>query len=692
MTNTSFKLIFAALAATAALTACTKEITPGQVDADPKAPEYEGSRIIAVSFAPQSQTKTALDGLQPTFAKEDSILISNGKAIDTCEVIIDAETKTATVTTSLDGQLKAVYPYRAAKKKDNDITDVSVSSTQSGKFADANICMATMTESGGESLTFVNKTAILRFYVDESIGVTAISVTGGKITSSGSKITVTAPSGKTLADVTDDPGKRICYVAVKPETAALTFTGTTNTQKIMTRKTANVTLEAGKMYNAFIPYYVDLGDAGKWGYCNVGAFLPEEQGEYFAWGETIGHKLNAYKNGFEGGHNFNWANAPFNGANEEYDETYFNTTKDIVCPNGTLALKYDAANVNWGNGWRLPTKGDFETLKSKATFDNSSSPAYIFKSESKSVFFPAAGLSNGTVWTENIPYYWSSSLYSGGYVWIFFANNYAINPGDRKTGMTVRPFYDENAILQQSVLLPGEFTVNGEGKKVKFTRGNLYWKSDNWYVEKNQWDYHTKGDNGVGKFYFSTDATIARTQPYSDPNASASDKLFCDEERPLTIESESGFFCLSGAEWLYLVSGRTTQTNRCVRAKINGYNGLLIFPDGYSQGAAVTGTGIGSVNTDKEEFPTENLPLDRWSVMESDGVLFLAVNGNLTENGNFYPDTAGCLWTSSTEYVPSAQKVIVNYVRATDSLILYYDRKYGYSIRLVKKITPKDQK
>lgn len=680
------KFILAAVAVSLALASCAKELL---IEENGSSSPSEGTRVIAVSFGQQTKTTLNADGITPEFTGEDEwVMVSNEETGEKCQII--SENGVLLFKTKLKGELKAVYPESAATidKKTNKITGITIPATQTGKFADANICMA---ENITNKAVFDNKTAILKFYVGEEISVNEISITGSKITEGSKTITVSAPDGKHLHEVTDGPDKRICYVAVQAGVQAngLQLKSKTTTQGDIGRTlTTAATLEAGKMYNAFIPYYVDLGDAGKWGYCNVGAFLPEEQGEYFAWGETIGHKLNAYKNGFEGGHNFNWANAPFNGANEEYDETYFNTTKDIVCPNGTLALKYDAANVNWGNGWRLPTKGDFETLKSKATFDNSSSPAYIFKSESKSVFFPAAGLSNGTVWTENIPYYWSSSLYSGGYVWIFFANNYAINSGDRKTGMTVRPFYDENAILQQSVLLPGEFTVNGEGKKVKFTSGNLYWKADNWYIEKNQLDFRTTGDNGVGMFYFSTDATIARTKPYNDSNALIDDKLFCDEDRPLTIESIGGLFCLSRDEWQYLVTGRNTQTNLCARARVNGYNGLLIFPNGYSQGTTVTGTGIGSVNTDEEGFPTENVPSDRWSVMESNGVLFLAIYGSINSYGYFNRDNNGIYWSSSpSQYnIEDAWIAIVNTVRATTSFTMPYYRSYGQPIRLVKNI------
>ena len=154
----SFKFFLAALAATAALVGCVQEITP-RFENDKVAPAAEGSRIIAVSFAPQ--TKTELDGFQPKFVDNDSILISNGVAIDTCEVKVESEV--ATISTNLTGPLTAVYPYKAAKMNDNNhnlIDTVLVSTVQDGTFASANICMARMTDENEESLSFENKTAV----------------------------------------------------------------------------------------------------------------------------------------------------------------------------------------------------------------------------------------------------------------------------------------------------------------------------------------------------------------------------------------------------------------------------------------------------------------------------------------------------------------------------------------------------
>ena len=145
MIKSSFRLIFAALAATAALTACTKDPTPSQVDTDPKAPASEGTRVIAVSFAPQTKTALDKDGLTPYFTNDDKILLvtvpeTQGAKVDTQTVAVSVDPKTtvATITTALSGNLKALYPAKkAAYVKEK--FDILVSAEQSGKFEDANI-------------------------------------------------------------------------------------------------------------------------------------------------------------------------------------------------------------------------------------------------------------------------------------------------------------------------------------------------------------------------------------------------------------------------------------------------------------------------------------------------------------------------------------------------------------------------
>ena len=81
----------------------------------------------------------------------------------------------------------------------------------------------------------------------------------------------------------------------------------------------------------------------EWAACNVGASAPEEAGTYFAWGET------------EGKENYNWDNYRY--ATPEPKMTKYNFP-DGTAGSAVLEAGDDAATVNQGNGWRMPTRAD----------------------------------------------------------------------------------------------------------------------------------------------------------------------------------------------------------------------------------------------------------------------------------------------------------------------------------------------
>jgi hypothetical protein len=127
--------------------------------------------------------------------------------------------------------------------------------------------------------------------------------------------------------------------------------------------------------------YVDLGLSVKWATCNVGATTPEEYGDYFAWGET------------EAKQNFSWEIYKWcNGTKSTI--TKYNATDGFT----TLLPEDDAAHVNWGGQWRMPTKEELTELREQCTWKwvtiNGIKGNKVTGPNGNSIFLPAGGSYN----------------------------------------------------------------------------------------------------------------------------------------------------------------------------------------------------------------------------------------------------------------------------------------------------------
>lgn len=153
--------------------------------------------------------------------------------------------------------------------------------------------------------------------------------------------------------------------------------------------------------------YVDLGLSVKWATCNVGATVPEEYGNYYAWGE-VQPKKNYCRETYK--HN--------NKNSACYPLTKYCSNSDYgtVDDKTTLETMDDAASVNWGGSWRMPTYAEWTELHEQCTWTwtrRNDKNGYEVKSKTNgnSIFLPAAGYRQDTYcynagWKG---YYWSSS-------------------------------------------------------------------------------------------------------------------------------------------------------------------------------------------------------------------------------------------------------------------------------------------
>lgn len=153
--------------------------------------------------------------------------------------------------------------------------------------------------------------------------------------------------------------------------------------------------------------YVDMGEAGIWATCNVGASKPEEFGQYFAFADSKGYYANQIGSGKHTffGRDYKWkkiAGSWVDGytlaAVTKYNWMYGRSTIDnrlIVEPED------DGAHVNLGGDWRIPASFEFEKLRDlcdiqETTLNGVRGYKYTLKSDSsKSIFLPNAGYALG---------------------------------------------------------------------------------------------------------------------------------------------------------------------------------------------------------------------------------------------------------------------------------------------------------
>ncbi len=155
--------------------------------------------------------------------------------------------------------------------------------------------------------------------------------------------------------------------------------------------------------------YVDLGlpSGTLWATCNVGAVKPEDYGDYFAWGETTPKDVYSWST-------YKWCNGSSNKLTKYCTDSVFGTVDGLM----ELEPADDAAHVNWGNLWRMPTLEQQQELISECTWEWKTSKGVngyqVTGPNGNTMFLPAAGYRNNN---DSLPFflgsygdYWSRTL------------------------------------------------------------------------------------------------------------------------------------------------------------------------------------------------------------------------------------------------------------------------------------------
>ncbi len=376
-----------------------------------------------------------------------------------------------------DNCVWGLYPYNENATFDGTYVHTSLTNAQTGKagsFADD--LYITLAKSNSFKLSFYNTLAGIKFSVQKE-GIKTITFSGnnGEVLTGDFKlkfgdderpVVSEITNGKTSITLTPDGGTftvgEYYYIVFAPTTFSKGFSlkFTTNSEEGIYTYSKSISFPRnnfGTLSNAdkdveykSVREYVDLGLSVKWATCNVGASKPEDYGYYFAWGETspksdyLWSAWSTYK----------YCKGSYDTMTKYcYDSFYgyngFTDSKTVLDPED------DAAHVNWGGDWRMPTNAEFDELCNSSnctwtwtTVNGVNGYKVVSKKsgyEGNYIFLPAAGYRYDASLHLVGSYgdYWSSSLFAGNpydaYNLHFNSGFYFTDYSDRYYGRSVRP-------------------------------------------------------------------------------------------------------------------------------------------------------------------------------------------------------------------------------------------------------------
>lgn len=182
--------------------------------------------------------------------------------------------------------------------------------------------------------------------------------------------------------------------------------------------------------------WVDLGLSVKWATCNIGAKDPTDKGKFFAWGET--EAKNFY-------------------SEDTYKlKSFWGGYKKIG--NNIAGTKYDAAAVQWGGLWRMPTKEEMQELIDSCSWEwtpINGVKGSIISRNGNHIFLPYTqsmsgrgllGNTSGSYWTGTL----AEDNFTGcmSYAWglLFFGSDFQKLDNlsaYRTSGRLIRPVLDD---------------------------------------------------------------------------------------------------------------------------------------------------------------------------------------------------------------------------------------------------------
>lgn len=238
---------------------------------------------------------------------------------------------------------------------------------------------------------------------------------------------------------------------------------------------------------------------------------------------------------------------------------------------------------------------------------------------------------------------------------------------------------DSNYDGYEYIALPGIFTINAGGEKVRFGKGNLQWNGTRYIFANEQYitilnSAATASNRDLFTWNESTTSPTGTTQPFN-------------------IKWRT----LTRSEMEYITGNTTRGANRFICATVHERNGVILFPDSYTIPTGAT-FNTSNMNNANPKPGSTNFPVITdavWEILENTGCVFLPgggykVGANYCKNnkdneynqfGNYwlnnqYSSTIGhsFWWNSTTENTGDYYRPIGD---------ASHNKAYYFSVRLV---------
>ena len=260
--------------------------------------------------------------------------------------------------------------------------------------------------------------------------------------------------------------------------------------------------------------------------------------------------------------------------------------------------------------------------------------------------------------------------------------------------------------------LSGLFTVNSDGRQVRFSTGNLVFGKNtgiwNFYTAQNA-TFSTNNRN-VGENYSNNAVTVIEHYgwgstgfkhgavnysqwmtgntnscyyAYGDVSKNLCDETGLAEWGHNAIANGGNAYkqwrTLTADEFEYLINERDEADEKYAYATVKNvgtYRGFIVLPDDWTQPVSVSFT-PGVVG----DFTVNNYTYDQWSQMEAAGAVFLVAAGRRDVSSTMGSSQFGMYWTSSCHDANTASCFFYN--KSGIIVPSNRDRAYGCSVRLV---------